>query len=137
MTTSYEQHPLIRITGETKVYQGRDKARAHRLGLYYIDQLGAPSLNIMPSHGYTEQDDYVAAYIASMCNIPVYSRERKNGYINGMYNAAEYGVQELESRKDELTHLFSNMNHIPLTFFEYDTVVYGKDKLMKKKLPKD
>jgi hypothetical protein len=140
MTTSYEQHPLIQITGETKVYQGRnrrDKERARRLGLYHMDRLGTPSLNIMPSHGYTEQDDYVAAYIASKCNIPVYSRERKNEYINGMYNAAEYGVQELESRKDELTHLFSNMNRIPLTFFEYDTVVYGKDKLMKKKLPKD
>lgn len=118
MITKHEIHPLVHITGTQKLYI--EKGWKGTL----IESVAITEVNQKALHGYTEQDDFVASYIAIKNNIPIFSREKKDRYINGMYDY--YDV--LDFRKKELGNILNKMKYIPVTFFQYDSIVLGKDK---------
>ena len=121
MKSQYEVHPLIQITGKQKLHAGRNR----KCGL--TESVATPDLKISALHGYTEQDDFVASWIAIKNNIPIYTREKKQKYINGLYETRYIPKTILKERQTELNIMFNNMNLIPVTLFQYDPIVLGKN----------
>jgi hypothetical protein len=118
MKTQYEVHPLIQITGTQRC--GKKKQ--------LTESIATPNLSEQSLHGYTEQDDFVASYIALKNNIPIFSREKKGKYINGMYDTKYIPKNILNNNLSELKTMLNKMKLIPVTLFQYNPIVLGKDQ---------